>query len=136
MPNHAPAWYEDHGNPIKHTMHTTLFQPIKKLEVRGLGADVKAMQALTIQEFYKQLQMLCAVGLEKGDYDFTIKYPAMALWQFQLIARIDDVVYFEMANPMGHPSFDFEMKTKVMWSKNVRDKARCLPQILLSLADR
>ena len=93
--------------------------PLKKLEVRGLGADAKAKRALTIQEFYKQLEMLRAVGLEKEDYNLTIKYPAIALWQFHLIARIDDVVYFGMANPMGHPSFDFAMKTKVMWSKHV-----------------
>ena len=30
MPNHAPAWCEGRGNPTKHTMHTTLFQSIKK----------------------------------------------------------------------------------------------------------
>ena len=136
MPNHAPAWCEGRGNPTKHTMHTTLFQAIKKLEVRGLGADAKAKRALTIQEFYKQLEMLRAVGLEKEDYNFSIKYPAMALWQFHLIARIDDVIHFGMANPMGHPSFDFAMKTKVIWSKNVRDEAKCPPQISLASADR
>ena len=37
-------------------------KPFKKLEVRGLGANPKAKRALAIQEFYKQLQMICAVG--------------------------------------------------------------------------
>ena len=59
-------------------MHTILFAVIKKQEVRGEGADAKAKRALTIQEFYKQLQMLRAVGVEKDDYNFSIKYPAMA----------------------------------------------------------
>ena len=53
--------------------------PLKKLEVHGLGADAKAKQALTIQEVYKQLQMLCAVGLEKNYYSYTIEHPPMAL---------------------------------------------------------
>ena len=124
MPNHAPNWCNGLGNPTKHTMHTTLFQAIKKLEVRGLGANPKAKRALAIQEFYKQLQMLCAFGLEKDDYNYTVKYVAMGLWQYHLIAQIDSVVHFGMANPMGHPSFDFAMKTKVMWSKNVRNEAK------------
>ena len=111
-------------------------RPLKKLEVPCLGADAKAKLALTIQEFYKQLEMLCAVALEKKSYNLTIKYPAMALWQFHLFAFIDDVIHFGTANPMGHPSFDFAMKTKVMWSKNVRDEAKCPPQILLASADR
>ena len=48
--------------------------PLKKLEVHGLGADAKAKQALTIQEFYKQLEMLLAVRLEKEDYKLQLNY--------------------------------------------------------------
>ena len=136
MPNHAPQWCEGRGNPTKHTMHALLFKVIKKCEVRGEGADPKAKRALTIQEFYKQLQMLRAVRVEKDDYNFKVKYIAMALWQYHLIARIDDVVHFGTANPMGHHSFNFALKTKVMWSKNVREEARCPPQILLGSGDR
>ena len=108
----------------------------KKLEVRGLGANPKAKRALAIQKFYKQLQMLCVFGLEKDDYNYTVKYVAMGLWQYHLIAQIDSVVHFGMANPMGHPSFDFAMKTKVMWSKNVRNEAKCPPQILFASGDK
>ena len=79
---------------------------------RGEGADPKAKRALTISEFSKQLELLRSLGAEKQDYNFLVKYPAMSLWQYNLIARIEDVVYFGMANPMGHTQYPFAIKTK------------------------
>jgi hypothetical protein len=136
MPDNAPPWCNGYGNPTKHSMHRKLIAVIRKCEVRGEGADAKAKWALTIVEFDKELEMLRALGLEKDDYNYTIKYPAMSLWQYHLIGRIDDVVHFGMGSPMGHPSYDFAIKTKVQWSKNVRDEADCPPQILLGSGDR
>ena len=104
--------------------------------MHGEGADPKAKRALTIAEFNKELEMLCALGVEKEDYNFTVKYPAMTLWKYHLIGRIDDVVHFGTGSPMGHPSYDFAIKTKVQWSKNVKDEADCPPQILLGSGDR
>ena len=81
----------------KHVMHPTLLTVIKKCEVRGEGADPKAKRALTIAEFDKELEMLRALGVERDDdYNLTVKYPAMLLWQYHLIGRIDDVVHFGM----------------------------------------
>jgi hypothetical protein len=137
MPDNAPHWCNGQGNPTKHAMHRTLLAVIKKCEVRGEGADPKAKRALTIAEFDKELEMLRALGVERDDdYNLTVKYPAMLLWQYHLIGRIDDVVHFGMGSPMGHPSYDFAIKTKVQWSKNVRDEADCPPQILLGSGDR
>ena len=136
MPDNAPHWCNGQGNPTKHSMHRKLLEVITKCEVRGEGAEPKVKRALTMVEFYKELEMLRALGLEKADYNYRIKYPAMALWQYHLIGRIDDVVHFGMGSPMGHPSYDFAIKTKVQWSKNVRSEADCPPQILLGSGDR
>ena len=60
----------------------------------------------------------------------------MALvWQYNLIARIDDVAHFQVGDPKGHPDFDFALRTKVRWSKNVHDERRCPDQILLGSMD-
>ena len=136
MPDNAPHWCNGHGNPTKHRMHRLLIETIKKCEVRGEGADPKVKRELTIPEFLKQLDMVRAIGAEKRDYNYLVKYPAMMLWQYHLIARIDDVVHFGMANPMGHPQYVFALKTKVQWSKNVKEEAACPPQILLGAGDR
>jgi hypothetical protein len=38
-------------------------------------------------------------------------------------------------NPRGHPSFDFAIKTKVRWSKNLHEERNCPNQILLASMD-
>ena len=92
----------------------------------------KSFAALTATE----LDRLRVWGAEKNDYNYKIKYPAMALWQYHLIGRIDGVVHFGMSSPMGHHVYKFAIKTKVQWSKNVKEEADCHPQILFGLGDR
>ena len=136
MPNHNPHWCNDAGNPTKHQMHRKLIDLVKLMEVRGEGSDSKTKRALSIVEWYKELEMLRAYGTTKNDYNFAVKYPAMTVWQYHLIGRIDDVCNFGMSNPKGHELFPFAMKTKVQWSKNVRDEQKCPDQILLGSEDR
>jgi hypothetical protein len=59
----------------------------------------------------------------------------MALWQYHLIGRIDDVCNFKTDDPRGHGDYDFCLKTKVRWSKNVMEERQCPPQILLGAID-
>ena len=136
MPDNAPQWCNGHGNPTKHQMHRTLINDIKTCEVRGEGAPSCVKRPLTMPEFMKQLEMIRKAGAEKQEFKFLYKYPAMMLWQYHLIARIDDVSNFAMASPMGHPQYSFCLKTKVQWSKNVKDEATCHPQLLLGSSDR
>ena len=59
----------------------------------------------------------------------------MALWQYHLIGRVDDVTNFKTADPRGHSSFYFALKTRVRWSKNVMEERQCPPQILMGALD-
>ena len=52
---------------------------------------------------------------------------------YHLIDRVEDICNFAMISPKGHDTFPFVMKTKVQWSKNVRDEQECPDQILLGL---
>jgi hypothetical protein len=136
MPNHDPQWCNNQGNPTKHNMHRKLIDLVKLYEVRGEGADSHTKRALTMAEFYKELEMLRTHGIATDDFKFTVKYPAMTLWQYHLIGRVDDVCNFGMSNPKGHDTFAFALKTKVQWSKNVKDEQKCPDQILLGSNER
>ena len=70
------------------------------------------------------------------NFNYLVKYPAMVLWQFHLIGRVDDTTNFGIRNPKGHKKFDFSMKTTVQWSKNVRNEDRYPDQILLGSDNR
>jgi hypothetical protein len=59
------------------------------------------------------------------------KYPMMALWQYHLIGRVDDVLNFKVVDPRGHGDYDLALKTRVRWSKNMMEERQCPPQILL-----
>ena len=136
MPDNIPHWCNRRGNPIKYSMHCKLLRVINECSVRGEGAYPKAKRALTIVEIDKELEMLRVLGVQKEDYNYTVKYPAKAFWQYLLIGRIDDVVHLGMGSPLGHPSYNFAGKTKVQCLKNMKDEADCPPQILLGSGDR
>ena len=135
MPNHHPQWCNGQGNPTKSEVIIRFINQIKLLEVREEGAPTKAKRALTQPEFQKQLEMLRRHGYAKNDFNHSVKYIAMCLWQYHLIGRVDDTAHFKLSNPKGHDTFDFAIKTKVQWSKNVRDEQRCPDQILLGSGD-
>ena len=69
------------------------------------------------------------------DFNHKYKYPMMALWQYHLIGRVDDVANFKTADPRGHGDYDFCLKTRVRWSKNVMEERQCPPQILFGALD-
>ena len=99
------------------------------------GAPTKVNRTFTAVEFSKQLEMMRRHVHKKYDSNHHVKYIAMCLWQYHLIGRSDDTAHFAMSNPKGHEGFDFALKTKVQWSKNVRVEQRCTDQILLGSGD-
>ena len=82
-------------------------------------------------EFRKTNQLL----REENDWIHRYKYPAMTLWQYHLIGRVDDTAHFEVGDPRGHDVYDFALNTRVRWSKNVMDERTCPNQILLGAFD-
>ena len=135
MPNHDNHWMNGEGNPTKHHSLRKLIDQVKLLEVRGEGSESNVKRAMTQEEFKKELEILHRHGIETSDYDFLSRFRAMALWQYHLIGRVDDVCNFGMSNPKGHGTFEFAAKTKVQWSKNVKDEQNCPDQILLGADD-
>ena len=62
--------------------------------------------------------------LKEDGNDIIWKYgiPAMMNFQFHLISRIDCATQAQIANLKPHNHFDFVLKTKLNWSKNVLEE--------------
>ena len=131
MPYRTVPWCNGRGNPTKSAIVNTMIKEVKKFEVRGEGAPSHAKRPLKQVEFRKTLELF----RQQNDFNHKWRYPMMALWQYHLIGRVDDVCNFKCNDPRGHGEFDFALKTKVRWSKNVMEERQCPPQILLGAAD-
>ena len=66
-----------------------------------------------------------------------VKYTASAyyIFQFHLIARLDDVANFSHEDLTPHTEFDFALKSKMCWSKNVFEERGAPDQIIFGAKD-
>jgi hypothetical protein len=131
MSNKGTNWCNGQGNPTKSVSMNSLIRLVKKFEVRGEGKDRQGKHPLRQDEFLKTLELL----KHKPDINHRYRYPTMCLWKYHLIARSEDVCNFKTTDPRGHPHFDFAIKTKVRWSKNVNEERSCPDQILFGAMD-
>ena len=131
MPNRMPHWVNGAGNPTKSAAVNDILKEVKKFEVRGEGVGDCSMRPITEQEFRMTIRRFRG----QGDWVTSWKYATMALWQYHLIGRIDDVVHFKISDPRSHDRFNFALQTKVRWSKNVMEERCCPDQILFGAMD-
>ena len=124
-------WCNGQGNPTRSGVVNDVLKEVRKFEVRGEGADSNAKRPLRQIEFRKTMELF----KRRPDFNHHYKYPMMGLWQYHLIGRVDDVSNFKTADPRGHSEFDFALKTRVRWSKNVLEERQCPPQIMLGALD-
>ena len=125
MPNRTVSWCDGRGNPTKSAPVNDIIKEVRKFEVRGEGCPSSAKRPLRENEFIKSLQLLRA----QPGFDCKYKCPTLQLWQHTLIGRLDDCAHFEVNDPRGHSQFEFALKTRVRWSKNVMEERRCPDQV-------
>jgi len=130
VPHRTVPWCNRQGNPTESAPVNDIIKEVQKFEVRGEGCPSNAMRPLRENEFIKSLQLLCA----QPCFDCKHKHPTLQLWQHTLIRHLDDCAYFEVDNPRGHAQFEFALKTRVCWSKNVMEKRRCPDQACASMS--
>lgn len=136
MPNKGQGWIVNpdgtgFGNPTMSNPVNGLLNEVKKFEVRNEGAGSQTKRALRQAEFRKTLELL----KREDDSAHKLLYPCIAVVQYNIIGRVDDCCELLMTDPRGHPQFDFALKTKVRWSKNVMEERNCPDQILLAASD-
>ena len=133
MPNNMMVWNEERrsGNPTRSRLVNDLIQLLLRLETRRQGARSQVRRAFNDGDFRQLRRML------KEDTEDIKKFgiPAFNNMQFHLIARIDDTANMKMQNLKQHPNFDFALKVKLNWSKNVREERDAPFQSVLASND-
>lgn len=120
MPNRLMVWDEinKRGNPTRCTAINDLIKTVKRKEARHQGALSQTRRAITEREYCRVMALL------KQREGMIAKYgiPALMNFQFHLIARIDDSTQATLEHVKPHDHFDFLLKTRLNWSKNVNDE--------------
>ena len=120
------------GNPTRGIEVNELIKTVKKKEIRKQGKSSTARRAITHPEFLRMLDYLKA-----EDQDDMRRYgmPSSFVFQYNLIARIDDSCQFLVSNLTASTDFDFVLRSKLNWSKNVHEESDAPNQILLGAMD-
>jgi hypothetical protein len=133
MPNRLAHWdvRTSSGNPTKSVKVKDLIKLVKKKEVRKQGTMSTARRPMVVAEFIQVVKNL------RADVSVFAKYTASSyfIFQFHLIARLDDVANFSHSDITPHIEFDFALKSKMCWSKNVLEEQSAPSQIILGARD-
>lgn len=133
MPNKSAMWdvRREEGNPPKSKVVNDVIDHVGEKQVKKLGAEPKHVRPLTIPEFDQVINMMC--GFDKSITKYSIY--SFLIFQYNLIARIDDVahVYMNMLKP--HYEHSFALIVELCWSKNVNEERDAPDQILLGEND-
>ena len=134
MPNRNMVWNEQtqQGNPTRSTDLNDFIKNVKKKEVRKQGKPSSARRALSVNEF-RQIIKKCR--LPNNGYTHKYSLAAYYIFQFHMVARVDDVMNFKCEDLTPHLEFDFALKSKMCWSKNILNEQTTSDQIVLGAAD-
>lgn len=133
MPRNKQPWDEITlvGNPTRSKLVQSLIDAVLKSELRGDGKDSQEKRALTHKEF-----ILLIGALRTSDYEVS-RYciSAYFIFQYHMIARIDDVSKMQNRMLKVHDCYSFALRTMVCHSKNIRTQKHARQQILLGAMD-
>ncbi len=85
---------------------------------------------MTHDEFKRTQDLLMAVP---DDVICRYDIPSLFKFQYNLIARIDDSTQILLENLTANPDFDFTLRSKLNWSKNVYGLCDAPNQILIRM---
>ena len=119
------------GKPTRSIEVNTLIKKVKKKEVRKEGVSSKARHAVTHVEFRRMQSIL----REKNDVLRRYGIPSLLTFQYNMIGRIDDCTQFQMENLTKSEDFDFTLRGKLNWSKNIHEERDAPNQILIGAMD-
>ena len=120
------------GNPTKCTEIGDFIRVLKTKETRGQGRPSCARASVSASEFETMHTILRDEGT-----DIRSKYGYRAFLNIQnhFIARLDDTAKMFSENIKTAVDFDFILKAKLNWGKNVREERDCPFQFLMASSD-
>ena len=129
MPNRLLPWNEQTrtGNPTRSVLVNNLIKEVKKKEVRKQGKASNARRPMKMDEYIELVKRL------RKKTDLTPRYilSAYFIFQFHMIARLDDVMNFTVSDLTPNPEYPGTLKCKMCWSKNVVEERDAPDQIVL-----
>ena len=130
MPDSSTPWNDrsQSGNPTKSGAVNKLIKRVRDMEGKGLGAEAQGVRDMSEGEF--RLMKKLFKTTQKCTYQAFL-YECYAVLAYNLIFRSDDTSHLEYKDVKPHDQFDFALKMKVKWGKNVKDPRACPPQIIL-----
>ena len=133
MPNRLVAWNAEtkSGNPTRSVPLNDLIKAVKKKEVRKLGKMSQARRAFEETEFTWGIKKLRSSACQA--YKYTVS--AFFIFQFTLIARLDDIANFSLNDLTPNIEFMFALNSKMCWSKNVLEERDSPDQIIFGARD-
>ena len=133
MPNHLTPWDDmsRKGNPTRSALVNDLILNVTRQETRGLGRDSEADRAFSDDEFKQVLTAL----RDSNDFERRYRFSCMIKFMYHLIARGDDACHVAKSTLIVCEEYPWLLMTKLRWSKNVRDRRQCPPQVMLPCMD-
>ena len=137
MPNRNMTWnnQSNQGNPTRASELNDLIKTVKKREVRKQGKASCTRRPMEIGEFRQLIKEIRYPGGGRSEYTHKYALAAYFIFQFHMIARVDDVMHFKCNDLTPNLEFDFALKSKMCWSKNLLDERSTTDQIILGAAD-
>ena len=115
------------GNPTRSEEVNSIIKRVKKFEVRQQGVQSSATRPIEYQELMSLLKILrTEQDAEKG-----YMVCCVICLQWHLIARIDDMMKFQLNNLMFNVQHPFTMLSKLRWSKNISEEREAPEQLIL-----
>ena len=119
------------GNPTKSRIISQFMNALKVKQVRNLGQPSRARRPLTQKEFCKIIGLLRLDESPEKCYGL----PAYFLFQYHMMARVDDVSHMKLDNLKPHLDYSFVLLSKMNWSKNIYEERQTPDQILFGSMD-
>ena len=137
MPRANMVWDDvsGRGNPTKSSAVNKFISKVKKHEVRGTGVASQARRAVEWEEFINVLIATREVFSTPGKERAMIFLLAVLSFQWQLIARIDDIMQLATSTILFNYRDPFTLHIKMCWSKNIRTERQSPTQILFPAMD-
>ena len=136
MLNQNSGWDEVNcrGNPTKSQLVNSFIKDLVKVECKDLGVKSQARRAMEFKEFLTLLKMIRKKGFGNGQsMKGQLKWIRMAAFlslQWQMIARMDDMMHLKFTNLCSNHDFPFCLKCTIRWSKNTNEERSCPNQML------
>ena len=133
MPNRLFPWnvQTNSGNPTRSILVNDLIKKIKKMEVRKEGVTSKARRSMELGEFCELIKRLRSSELPLRKFNLS----AYFIFQYNMIERVDDIEKIMWSELSPCVDFDFILKARMCWSKNVQEERDAPEQVIFGAMD-